>query len=292
MRKAFTLIELLVVIAIIAILAAILFPVFSQAKLTAKKTVGLTQVKQIGTAMQLYVGDYDDVLFPYRLNGIPNPDYVRTVATRGQAYADSVVGANARNVIFFNQLLEPYTKSNDLFKAPTKPNAWTGLDTFGSDTEPLFRSYGGQNSYGVNNYVFTSQAGTSSIGGGLNMGAIAEPSNTLVMVDASYYNVLPRFVGRLNGYSGTFNVCSSSYPRYWKNLGNSYLFRWAGGSANEPSDAEALRLINARYNGPLNIVRADTSAKSLPANTILNNLRDQGANSFWDPYKAGNVPCP
>jgi prepilin-type N-terminal cleavage/methylation domain-containing protein/prepilin-type processing-associated H-X9-DG protein len=59
-RRAFTLIELLVVIAIIAILAAILFPVFAQAKLAAKKTQALSQVKQIGTSWQIYATDYDD----------------------------------------------------------------------------------------------------------------------------------------------------------------------------------------------------------------------------------------
>jgi prepilin-type N-terminal cleavage/methylation domain-containing protein len=59
-RNAFTLIELLVVIAIIAILAAILFPVFAQAKLAAKKTVCLSNAKQIGLAHYMYVGDYDD----------------------------------------------------------------------------------------------------------------------------------------------------------------------------------------------------------------------------------------
>ena len=62
-KKAFTLIELLVVIAIIAILAAILFPVFAQAKVAANKAVCLSNLKQIGTATLLYSNDADD-LFP------------------------------------------------------------------------------------------------------------------------------------------------------------------------------------------------------------------------------------
>jgi len=60
-NRAFTLIELLVVIAIIAILAAILFPVFAQAKEAAKKTACLSQTKQQNLAQIMYSGDYDDV---------------------------------------------------------------------------------------------------------------------------------------------------------------------------------------------------------------------------------------
>jgi prepilin-type N-terminal cleavage/methylation domain-containing protein len=59
-RKAFTLIELLVVIAIIAVLASILFPVFSQAKEAAKKTACLSNLKQVGTSVLLYLSDHDD----------------------------------------------------------------------------------------------------------------------------------------------------------------------------------------------------------------------------------------
>lgn len=63
-RRAFTLIELLTVIAIIAVLAAILFPVFAQAKAAAKKDQALSNVRQIGTALHLYVNDADDHLPP------------------------------------------------------------------------------------------------------------------------------------------------------------------------------------------------------------------------------------
>lgn len=61
----FTLIELLVVIAIIAILAAILFPVFAQAKASAKKTKSISNAKQIVLAALAYSGDYDDHVVPY-----------------------------------------------------------------------------------------------------------------------------------------------------------------------------------------------------------------------------------
>jgi prepilin-type N-terminal cleavage/methylation domain-containing protein len=73
-QKAFTLIELLVVIAIIAILAAILFPVFAQAKAAAKKTAAVSNCKQINLGQIMYSGDYDDNFVPYfsYYSGPPN----------------------------------------------------------------------------------------------------------------------------------------------------------------------------------------------------------------------------
>src|SRR5262245_44722888 len=63
-RGGFTLIELLVLIAIIAILAAILFPVFAQARDKARQTVSISNLKQLGLAFSMYVQDYDETLPP------------------------------------------------------------------------------------------------------------------------------------------------------------------------------------------------------------------------------------
>ena len=102
-KRAFTLIELLVVIAIIAILAAILFPVFAQAKMAAKKTVALSNVKQTATATQLYLGDYDDTLVPLR--------WYDPAATTGEF-------ASAQGFFHYPVLLQPYTKSIEVFFDP------------------------------------------------------------------------------------------------------------------------------------------------------------------------------
>ncbi len=129
-RAGFTLIELLVVLAIIAILAAILFPVFAQARKKARSITCTSNLRQIGTAMQMYAQDYDEVLFPYRTRAV-NP-------FAGQPR----VSANAGGRSFFNQLLAPYIKNNGVWKCPSKPGAWVNIDPAGSDTEPAFWSHG------------------------------------------------------------------------------------------------------------------------------------------------------
>lgn len=113
MRKAFTLIELLVVIAIIAILAAILFPVFAQAKLAAKKTADLSNAKQIGTASQIYLSDSDD-MYPM-------------VATTTDG--DGFIPGTGTNIASVYDLLMPYTKNKDMFTSPAEPKAikWSAV---------------------------------------------------------------------------------------------------------------------------------------------------------------------
>jgi len=71
-RSGFTLIELLVVIAIIAILAAILFPVFAQARENARKAKSISNLKQLALAHQMYAQDYDETLCPTIGGGHPD----------------------------------------------------------------------------------------------------------------------------------------------------------------------------------------------------------------------------
>ena len=97
-RRAFTLIELLVVIAIIAILAAILFPVFAQAKAAAKKSACLSNVKQIALGFTMYAGDYEDMLAPWTANACGTEPAVNGGGAFDTAY-------------IYNNLVAPYIKN-------------------------------------------------------------------------------------------------------------------------------------------------------------------------------------
>ncbi len=104
--RGFTLIELLVVIAIIAILAAILFPVFGQAKEAAKKTACLSHQKQIGTAVVLYAQDADDHLVPAN-TGVFKPGWAEGSTSNKPGYTN------------YDTLLKPYIKNTGVFQCPT-----------------------------------------------------------------------------------------------------------------------------------------------------------------------------
>lgn len=130
-KRAFTLIELLVVIAIIAILAAILFPVFAQARTAAKKTVAISNQKQISLGMLLYLGDNDDQ-YPRRsgcepgssLNGALNQGAI--VRCGGSAgFGHSMTWQTWQKYIL------PYTKSVDIFFHPLRQRDNTEWNTNG-----------------------------------------------------------------------------------------------------------------------------------------------------------------
>ena len=97
-RSAFTLIELLVVIAIIAILAAILFPVFAQAKAAAKKTQCLSNTKQTSTGIQMYMGDFEDVFPVWTANACGTQPIINGGGSFDTGY-------------MYNNLIQPYIKN-------------------------------------------------------------------------------------------------------------------------------------------------------------------------------------
>jgi prepilin-type N-terminal cleavage/methylation domain-containing protein len=120
-KRAFTLIELLVVIAIIAILAAILFPVFAQAKLAAKKTQTLAQFKQVGTAANIYITDSDDV-FPLSMSFDSVGNAWRTGSYTGvpngwtsTAARDVLPRKEEEGASVFNSI-QPYTKNIGVYE--------------------------------------------------------------------------------------------------------------------------------------------------------------------------------
>lgn len=118
MKKAFTLIELLVVIAIIAILAAILFPVFAQAKEAAKKTTCLSNTKQMAIGIYLYTGDYDDT-YP---NTSWEQDSLAKQSTPGFAGTYNPQNPNGTYQIHWTFLIQPYIKNWNIFVCPSDPH--------------------------------------------------------------------------------------------------------------------------------------------------------------------------
>ncbi len=115
-RTGFTLIELLVVIAIIAILAAILFPVFAQAREAARKTACLSNTKQIGLAATMYAQDYDEVLPE---TGWVGPCSSQTPGPNGY-YA--IGDAYFSGVFSFPIASAPYIKNWQIFSCPSDPD--------------------------------------------------------------------------------------------------------------------------------------------------------------------------
>jgi prepilin-type N-terminal cleavage/methylation domain-containing protein/prepilin-type processing-associated H-X9-DG protein len=152
---AFTLIELLVVIAIIAILAAILFPVFAQARESARKTTCLSNLKQLGMGMIMYAGDYDDQAVPWNLR----------FGTKNQYDSFGVS-------LSFDRLIMPYIKNNGILGCPSDSGS----------TRPVLP--------GVGQIVIRSYTYPGNIGGGWcpwtpprAMASIPQPALTVMLIE-------------------------------------------------------------------------------------------------------------
>ncbi len=135
-RKGFTLIELLVVIAIIAILAAMLFPVFARARESARKIQCLSNVKNIAIAIQIYLSDYDR--FP---TGEHRPEvtswFDNWSGQSGCTYADA-----ANPYLRWPVILDEYVKNRDVWHCPNARFGGTfGINPGYTDWFKIFLSY-------------------------------------------------------------------------------------------------------------------------------------------------------
>jgi prepilin-type N-terminal cleavage/methylation domain-containing protein len=205
-RIGFTLIELLVVIAIIAILAAILFPVFAQAKLAAKKTVSLSNLKQIGLSWMMYGNDYDDYTLPafYSQNNFtstywwwgyqapPNP----TDLTQG--------------------LLQPYTKSQ------------------GIEADPAFKDSVSVNTVGAlgygYNYVYLTVTDANYNQDGISYSSVQVPASTMAFATSAQWNNYTSSTGFLQGV-GLVDPPSNNDPTVHGRFAGQGIVTWCDGHA-------------------------------------------------------------
>jgi len=182
-RRGFTLIELLVVIAIIAILAAILFPVFAQAREKARQTSCLSNMKQIGLAAMMYVQDYDETFSPIRV-------------TDDAAQADAIV--------VWKNVIQPYIKNTDVFSCPSNPNGrpsgpgtagtgWDDLTTFNGEGWQFQPNQRMPISYAFSSCASTWEPANDALAWGdtgsqklaASLAGIARPANTIMVAEST-----------------------------------------------------------------------------------------------------------
>ncbi|MEN6643068.1 MAG: DUF1559 domain-containing protein [Armatimonadia bacterium] len=189
MRRGFTLIELLVVIAIIAILAAILFPVFAKAREKARQSSCLSNVKQLALAALSYAQDYDEMfpgIFQQAWSG--NPSY-----------------------LMWEDCILPYVKNSQIFKCPSHVDV-----VLGSNQPTTFGVLWGSLGYGWNGGTFNASPFYSDgIGNGMfigtppwvGLGAIPAPAETLLLGDLmpGQTGVIVWFVNEPSWYASVHN---------------------------------------------------------------------------------------
>lgn len=174
MRKqhAFTLIELLVVIAIIAILAAILFPVFSQARESARKTQCISNMRQIGLAVNMYISDYDEKFFIQ-----PWPGGCPTNETGYFQHDPNQPRQHWATLLF------PYIKNAGIFDCPSYEGEWYYA------SYALWECGRGSNSpwivpkveYGLNQIIINRQSLTP-----VSLAQIEQPASVALVMDNNY----------------------------------------------------------------------------------------------------------
>ena len=242
--RGFTLIELLVVIAIIAILAAILFPVFAQAREKARQITCLSHARQIGVAMNLYMQDFDG-FFPIWWSGI-------------RTDADPISGMMRRRDVWFGELVLPYLKSVEVFRCP-------------DERVPAVNTDNGAMSWQVNRNVIFDETKPCIRGPEIPVGSNYCPGVRPAMSDAEVQQ--PAAVIALSEYSGSYFGRTHNQPESTRLL-------WDAVGHRRPTLAEIKRLCplcgDIRHQDGSNLVFFDGHARWEHADRIfgcLDNLR-------------------
>lgn len=191
-RRAFTLIELLVVIAIIAILAAILFPVFAQAKNAAKQAMCLSNMRQLGMAAMMYKADNEDVWFPASILsplpgfapqqiwiGYDNNNYGYDGGFYGHVYEPATHPPRPGAI-------DPYLKNHQIKRCPSMPPTWQSSYALNWFNPGYWSNYYSvnpgayQQEWGPASKIFRFEPDGTYTTLGANDSEVQEPANTLV----------------------------------------------------------------------------------------------------------------
>jgi len=217
-KRAFTLIELLVVIAIIAILAAILFPVFARAREKARQTACLSNEKQIGLALMQYAQDYDETL-PKRY-GDTTPAGKCTPAGTGDC--------ENKKTRSWKNMLYTYIKSYAVFKCPSNPSAENpdavGRDALAADPTNNIGIYSNGYSMWLPDDFLCSKFGHGAAYP-QPLAGIDAPSSSMIILETSYvYPDTGPYLGyaepALSGNSDYYPGRSTYDSGHGKNRGN------------------------------------------------------------------------
>jgi prepilin-type N-terminal cleavage/methylation domain-containing protein len=163
-KSGFTLIELLVVIAIIAILAAILFPVFAKAREKARQTSCLSNLKQLTLGLLMYAQDYDEKINMH-------------------VYGHNACGGGGTPLYLWDQVVMPYVKNEQIFICPSRPGVNCGI------------AYGGPpwlSSYAMNSCGLPG-------GGDIMIAQIVRPSELLLLGDSMRTEMIRFNIGACSG---------------------------------------------------------------------------------------------